>query len=301
MSTNDEPRRKARATLALIGLVVIAWAADPTSAQRAPSVASRREVIAGVPHDAVNEEVLVLLPSGAHAPGSLSVIVALHGRGEAVRGPSRGARGWLDDYALEPAFAALTRGRVTSADVAQMASEAQLRSMTRALRAHPFRDVAVVMPYTPDFMEEMPGSPAIEAYGRWLTDVMLPTVRRSLPALTADPRRTAIDGVSLGGMVALEVGLRRTDAFGSVGGIQPAVRGRVPAYGALASSGTRCLRLASSDRDPFLRVTRELSTAWRARGIRHELVEYAGPHGYSFNRGPGSIELLRFHHTCFAG
>ena len=253
-----------------------------------------------MPRDGQGEDVLVLLPAGVHAPGSLAVIVALHGRGEAVRGPQPGARGWLDDYALEPAFAAMSRGRVEASDAGGMASEAQLRAMSRALRAHPFRDVAVVMPYTPDLIDEEPGSPAIQAYGRWLVEVMLPTVRQSLPALGADPRRTAIDGVSLGGMLAIDVGLRHPESFASVGGIQPAVRGRLASYGPLATTATRCLRLASSERDPFLRATRELSTAWRARGISHELVEYGGPHGYAFNRGPGSIELLRFHHTCFA-
>ncbi len=310
--TNDTSRRGLTWAGLLIGAGLLTAAClcgapdldEHAHAQRAARPLSRREVIANVPHDVPtaggSEEVLVLLPSGAHAPGSLSVIVALHGRGEAVRGAQRGVRGWLDDYALEGAFAAMSRGRVTTADAGGMASEGQLRSMTRALRARPFRDVAVVMPYTPDFMEERPGSEAIAAYGRWLTDVMLPTVRRSLPALTSEPQRTALDGVSLGGMVALEVGLRRPDAFGSVGGIQPAIRGRVAAYGALAGGGTRCLRVASSERDPFLGVTRELSAAWRARGITHEIIEYSGPHGYSFNRGPGSLELLRFHHACFS-
>jgi enterochelin esterase-like enzyme len=280
--------------------IVASIGAIGSAQRRALRAPSRREVIAGVPRQGQGEDVLVLVPEGTHAPGSLAVIVALHGRGEAVRGPQRGARGWLDDYALEPAFAAMARGRVESSDAAGMASEAQLRAMTRALRAHPFRDVAVVMPYTPDLIDEAPGSEAIAAYGQWLVEVMLPTVRRSLPALGADPARTAIDGVSLGGMLAIDVGLRHPEAFASVGGIQPAVRGRLAAYGPLATSATRCLRLASSERDPFLRATRGLSTAWRARGIAHELVEYAGPHGYSFNRGPGSLELLRFHHACFA-
>lgn len=262
--------------------------------------ASRRELVAGVVRAGQGEDVLVLLPAGAHAPGSLAVVVALHGRGEAVRGPQRGVRGWLDDYHLERAFAAMRRGRVSAADAADMASEAQLRAMTRALRAHPFRELAVVMPYTPDLIDETPGSEAIGAYGRWLIDEMLPTVRRSLPVLSDDPRRTGIDGVSLGGMLALDVGLRHPEAFVSVGGIQPAVRGRVEAYGPLATSATPCLRLASSERDPFLPATRELSTAWRARRVPHELVEYGGPHGYAFNRGPGSLELLRFHHACFS-
>ncbi len=283
---------------ALLVCAVAILAAVGASAQ--PRPAARRTSVTGIEREGHGEEVLVLLPEGVRAPGSLSVVVALHGRGEAVRGPQRGVRGWLDDYALEPAYAAFLRGRVTSDHAAGMASEAQIRGLGRLLRAHPFRDVAVVMPYTPDLGAQTPGSPSIQSYGSWLADVMLPAVRRALPALSTEPSRTAIDGVSLGGMLALEVGLRRPDAFGSVGGIQPAVRGRVEAYGPLATSATRCLRLASSSEDPFLRATRELSAAWRAREIEHELVEYHGPHGYSFNRGPGSIELLRFHHACFS-
>lgn len=283
----------------VIGLGSALALVTPSGEGRAQSAASRREVIA-VERDGAVQDVWVLLPTGRHAPESLAVIVALHGRGEALRGPRRGARGWLDDYALEAAFAALRRGRVQPDDVAGMASDAQLRAMRRALTAHPFRDVAIVMPYTPDLMGETAGSPAVLAYGDWLTNTMLPRVRAQIPALSHDAARTAIDGVSLGGMLALDVGLRHPTHFASVGGIQAAIRGRVEAYGALASTQTPCLRLASSTRDPFLGVNRELATRWRARGLSPELVEYSGPHNYAFNRGPGSVELLRFHHTCFA-
>jgi hypothetical protein len=30
-------------------------------------------------------------------------------------------------------------------------------------------------------------------------------------------------------------------------------------------------------------------------GIAHDFAEVVGPHDYSFNRGPGSIELLLWH------
>lgn len=295
--------RTERRALWLWLLALCAFGAMPDAAfTQAPQADAqpRRTVVSGVPREGQGEDVHVLLPGGTHAPGSLSVIVALHGRGEAVRGPARGARGWLDDYALERAFVVMTRGRPISADAAGLASPAQLSVMTRALRARPFRAIAVVMPYTPDLIDEAPGSDRIAAYGRWLLEVMLPAVRTALPEIGAEPSRTAIDGVSLGGMLALDIGLRHPESFGSVGGIQAAVRGRVGAYGPLATGATRCLRLASSERDPFLRATRELSSAWRARGIVHELVEYAGPHGYAFNRGPGALELLRFHHGCFS-
>ncbi|GAB4205295.1 MAG: hypothetical protein OHK0013_21030 [Sandaracinaceae bacterium] len=277
----------------------------------ASSAYSGRELVAGQARGARRvlimasregraEPLHVLLPDGPRAPGSVGVVIALHGRGEALRGPTRGALGWLDDYALERAFAAFARGRVSAAEANGMASDAQLRAMTRLLRDHPFRDLAVVMPYTPDLSAEEPGSPALAAYGAWLAQVALPELRRALPALTADPARTGIDGVSLGGMIAIDIGLRSPDVVGRVGGIQPAVRGRVEAYGPLATPATRCLRLSSSAQDPFLRATRALSAAWRARDVPHELVIYEGPHGYEFNRGPGSLELLRFHHACFS-
>jgi hypothetical protein len=287
------------AAAALSALVMLTVPSSPRAGGQPRELPPRRLVVS-VTREGRTEPVHVLVPGGHQAPGSLSVVVALHGRGEALRGPARGALGWLDDYALERAFAALSRGRVSADDANGMASEAQLRSMTRLVRGRPFRDLAVVMPYTPDLAAEPPGSPALVAYGTWLETVALPEVRRLVPALTAEPTRTGIDGVSLGGMIALDVGLRRPAVFASVGGIQPAVRGRVEAYGSLATTATRCLRLSSSERDPFLRATRALSAAWSARQVPHELVVYDGPHNYEFNRGPGSLELLRFHHACFA-
>ena len=277
-------------------LLALLWVSLPMVAQQSAS----RRIAIELRREGTQERAWLLMPSSAHTDGSVRVIVALHGLGEARRGPVEGALGWLDDYALERAFGALARGRVESRDVNGWASEPQLRVMTRRLQSQPFRDVAVLMPYTPDLARETPGSEAIGRYATWITDELLPAARRAMPALSRDARDWAIDGVSLGGMLALDIGLRHPEVFGSVGGIQPAVRSHVDAYGALASESTRCLRIASSAQDPFLRATRGLSRAWTRRHIRHELVEYQGTHSYTFNRGPGSVELLRFHHACFA-
>ena len=134
--------------------------------------------------------------------------------------------------------------------------------------------------------------PAIAAYGDWVAGPLLAAVRAAVPV--ASPTDAGIDGVSLGGRMALEVGLSHREAFASVGAIQPAVRGHVEAIAALVS-GAPQLRLLSSDDDPFLRATRQLSEAWTARGVEHELLITPGAHDYAFNRGPGSIELLFFH------
>jgi hypothetical protein len=285
--------RKGLFALSMLLLLSASW---PMAAQESAS----RRIAIELRREGMQERAWLLMPFGLQRDGSVRVIVALHGLGEARRGPVEGALGWLDDYALERAFGALARGHVEGRDVNNWASVAQLRAMTRRLQAQPFRDVAVLMPYTPDLARETPGSEAIVRYGRWITNELLPAARREVPALSHEARDWAIDGVSLGGMLALDIGLRHPDVFGSVGGIQPAVRSHVDAFGALATTSTRCLRIASSAEDPFLRATRGLSRAWTRRHIRHELVEYQGTHSYTFNRGPGSVELLRFHHACFS-
>src|SRR3954462_15500401 len=43
--------------------------------------------------------VVVVVPERAEGE-RLPVLIALHGRGETLKGPERGARGWVDDYRL---------------------------------------------------------------------------------------------------------------------------------------------------------------------------------------------------------
>ncbi len=46
---------------------------------------------------------VVVLPE-RRADERFPVLVTMHGRGEALKGPDRGARGWVDDYALRRAI-----------------------------------------------------------------------------------------------------------------------------------------------------------------------------------------------------
>lgn len=240
---------------------------------------------------------------GAHRAGvagtRLPIVIALHGAGEARRGPDRGFLGWVTDYRLPEAFGALARGHLTAADYGHMVRPDLLASRNRALHEQAFRDLLVVTPYTPDRMADLPGSAEIRTYGDWLAGPLLEAVRRQFPSAARTRAGTGIDGVSLGGMLALEAGLRHPEAFGAVGAIQPAVRGRVDQLAPLAD-GTQRIRLLSSDEDPFLGPTRALSEAMTARRVEHELLVTPGRHGYDFNRGPGGIELLFFHDRALA-
>jgi acetyl esterase/lipase len=254
--------------------------------------------------DGTTTRVLVTYPRRAdgqrNPPGErYPVVVALHGRGESVRGYRRGSLAWSVDYELPSAFGALAGGPLAASSYRSFVEPAHLALVNRQLAAKPYRGVFVVAPFVPDLMADDVTDEDVAAYGRWVAGPMLEAVRSEYPQAATTAAATGIDGVSLGGMVALEVGLAHPEAFGAVGAIQPAIRGRVERYASAAlatarAHGAQRIRLLTSEDDPFREPTRALSTALRDARVPHRFVEMPGPHGYEFNRGPGALELLRF-------
>lgn len=293
---------RAAALSCSVALVALALSL-PVVAQAPSDVVHYRQIhVRG--WDGTDQRVLVTFPRRTdgreHATHErLPLVVALHGQGEARRGPERGFLGWATDYHLPDAFAAMGRGTLTEADYLGFVRPEHLAARNASLRTRAFGGVCVVTPYTPDLMSDPPGGDELARFGAWVAGPMLAAVRAELPFVAATREGTGIDGVSLGGMVALEVGLRHPETFATVGAIQPAIRDRVTALAPLATDAQR-LRLLTSDDDPFLGVTRQLSDALRARFVDHDLVVTPGPHGYDFNRGPGSLELLFFHDRALA-
>lgn len=282
-------------TAAVLALSVALFASRSTRAQEDGALESIELRLPGPEGSDIEEVVWVGWPRGAS--GSLPVLVALHGAGEARRGRGRGHLGWPRDYALGNAFESLLRGRLRSSDYGELVDAAHLRRRNRSLRERAFEGLVVVTPYTPNLLSEPVGAPSIRAYGDWIAGPLLTAVRARVPV--ASPDRVGIDGVSLGGRMSLEVGLSHRDVFASVGAIQPAVRGHVTEVAALLDvARPPVLRLLSSEGDPFLGATRQLSEAWSA--VPHELLVLPGPHDYAFNRGPGAIELLFFHERALA-
>jgi pimeloyl-ACP methyl ester carboxylesterase len=256
-------------------------------------------------HDGEGQRVVALFPrreDGRLWPpeGRYPVVVALHGAGEAARGVDRGAVGWQIDYFLPRAFDNMVRARVTPRSYGGYVTERHLAAVSAQLMADPFAGVMVVTPYTPNLLGEPLESTRIADYGEWIAGPMLARIRNELPSAARGRDSTGIDGVSLGGMLALEIGLRHPDVFRSVGAIQPAIDGRVShladlAARARAEGHDQEIRLLTSDEDTFRTQTLALSQALRDRRVPHTLVVLPGPHDYVFNRGPGSMELLRFH------
>ncbi len=235
-------------------------------------------------------------PPGARFP----VLVALHGRGEAAKPPAEGALGWPRDYALVRAFDRLLAPPLAPADYEGLADPGRLAATNASLAQRPFRGLIVACPHLPDVHPAATGD--IGAQTRFVLDVLLPRVRAETPAL-ATPEATGIDGVSLGGVIALRIGLAYAERFGAVGALQPALANApsdpAPLTALAAAARARRpglkLRLLTSHDDYFHDPVVELSGSWAAAGIAHDFADVPGPHDYVFNRGPGSIELLTWH------
>jgi hypothetical protein len=247
--------------------------------------------------------VAVVVPTWGGLDARYPVLIALHGRGEALKSPAEGALGWPRDYAMVRAFGRLRSPPLCEADYEGFVDAERMVETNASLAARPFAGLIVACPWLPDVHPAATGD--IAAYARFVIDVLLPRVRRDTPALVG-PEATGIDGVSLGGVLALRIGLTCPGAFGGIGGIQPAMsEGQEAEWTALAE-GARAerpdmkLRLITSHEDYFHDAIVNVSRAWDAAGVVHDFADLPGPHDYIFNRGPGSIELLLWHDRALA-
>lgn len=138
----------------------------------------------------------------------------------------------------------------------------------------------------PDVLGAERGDAYSPGFDRWAVEILAPRARRGSPAL--DGVATGIDGVSLGGLHSLEIGLCAPGkVFGVVGALQPCVRGRIDRRSPATSPLRRVRRSGCACDLPRRRVPPRrlgLDAAMRARGIAHDLRVVAGPHDYVFNR-----------------
>jgi iron(III)-salmochelin esterase len=277
------------------------------SERGAGNVAKRRELTWTFDEGAFGAtDVVVSIPVTVDAAARFPVLIALHGRGESLKGSRRGARGWLDDYDLDRAMQRLSAPPLRTRDFQGYVSRERLRHINRALAEQPYSGLIVVCPFLPDVLRRENAFKEAEPLAAFIVDVLLPRVYAKTPAL-ATAASTGIDGVSLGGRAALLVGFTRPRAFGAVGALQAAIDGseieRFAELGAraLADNPSLSLRLLTSDKDHFLRVNERLSEVLKERGVQHRYSRVQGTHSYRFNRGPGAIEMLLFHDRVLRG
>ncbi len=280
----------------------------PPTNPNAPSVATDASDLRGQVDvlewstEGVSTRAAIIAPRWA-APTQMPVLIALHGRGEAIKPASQGALGWPRDYALVRAFGRLCNPPLTDEDYEGLSDPERLKQENERLRARPFAGVIVVCPHVPDL--DLSKESEVADFGRFVIEVLLPRVRRETRAL-ASAASTGIDGVSLGGHVALRVGLGAPDQFGAVGALQAAIGDeRVGgltdlALAARAKRPTLSLRLTTSHDDYYSSANHALSESWKHAGIAHDFADVPGPHDYPFNRGPGCYEMSLWHDRVLA-
>jgi len=245
-------------------------------------------------------DVVVAIPSGGAEGERFPVLVAFHGRGESLKGPKRGARGWVDDYELGRTMSRLWNPPLDSKDFLGMVTGEHLSELNADLARERYRGLIVVCPFLPDVLRGSRGESDGRLLARFVVEDVLPRVYRETPAL-GTAATTGVDGVSLGGRAALFVGFERPEAFGTVGALQPAldneeaVRVAQMAQEARGKNPAQSVRLLTSDEDYFLEPTRLLSRALLDHGVPHRFDVVVGNHSYEFNRGPGGYEMLLFH------
>lgn len=287
----------------LLGLAALGAPSCRCASPPPPAAAGSWKELAFAPDAGDEDEQRALLLAPPASSAAAPLLVALHGRGEAVRGLDVGARGWRDDYHLDDILLRLRAPPLTPDDLGRMVLPERLALLNASLQEHPYAGLCIATPFTPDLRDRSLAGAA--GFGRFIVDRLVPRARAE-SGCQAAPEATGIDGVSLGGRLALLVGLSHPEVFGVVGALQPAVRAdEAEMFSALARKAMArrpvILRLVSSEADPFLPAIRLLSERLRQDGVAHELLVVPGPHNYAWNSGPGGTEMVLWHERVQRG
>jgi len=242
---------------------------------------------------------LVLRP--AHVPESepLPLLVLLHGLGE-TGSEALGIHAWYDRYGLPQAYARLSAPPIVrTLPHERYLSDARLAELNRELADTPFRDVALVCPFTPNVLGSSPSAPLLDRYADYIEQSLLGAVRQQTACLTGSVH-LGLDGVSLGGYVALELFLRKPQLFGVIGCMQGAFGLSLAEVYArriaelTAEVGPRAIHLTTTSFDPFRAAMVRLATRLLERGIPRTLTLADGPHDQRYLREAGTLEMLHF-------
>ena len=252
------------------------------------------------------QKVVVLVPSWASSDDRLPLLIALHGRGESHRGLDVGAWAWVRDYWLHRSAARLWTPPLRSEDMQGLASPTELARINESLRVQPWQGLVVACPFTTDIL----GGGDLDAAGpfaSFLADHLIQQIRAEFPVV-ASREATGIDGVSLGGRMALLAAASRPEVFGAVGTLQAAFRTHeVDGVAARVKRAwqepvhPQALRILTSHDDPFRPTLERLADALRSASVDAHYRSIAGPHDYAFNRGPGGVEMLLWHDRVLRG
>jgi predicted esterase len=242
---------------------------------------------------------LLLRPARVPVSQPLPTVLLFHGLGE-TSSEALGIRAWYDRYGLPQAYARLCAPPVQRTRLKERyLSDARLAEINAELAATPFSDVALVCPFTPNVFAKHPSGPFLDRYAEYVEHALLPAVLAASPSWEG-ALHWGIDGVSLGGYVALEIFLRKARLFGAVGSTQGAFSVALAEVYArrmaeiVAEQGSRAIHLSTSSFDPYRDATLRLAKRLAESGVRATLTNGEGPHDQGFLREAGTLEMLLY-------
>lgn len=252
---------------------------------------------------ALGQRMTLVIPKKIALTSNLSLLVLLHGLGET--GDQRtGVFAWLERYGLASNLERLYRPPIVRTAKRGDFTEEHLRAVNADLAATPFTGFAIACPYTPNVNRAANLKTTLDGYASWITDTVIPTARREV-SISNDIGRTAIDGCSLGGFVAIEVFLRKPQSFGALGTVQAAIgTHRAAPYAerlanVIKEHGPRGLHIETSSGDPFREANEALANELTKKGVAQETIILPGPHDQPWLREVGTLEMLRWHDRRF--
>lgn len=245
--------------------------------------------------DRTMQRARVYVPHDLTTDQQWPVAILLHGYAQAL-GDERALSAWGSEYDVLGAYRSLAHAQVP--ETAALGA-ARAQAISEALQAAPFRGMVLVAPVTPIPYFQRNLGQALTEYADWLHQTLLPAVAEVAPVSTA-PEAIGLAGVSMGGLVGLELMWRFPERFGAYCGIQVAIkRSQAERYAWLLqrafgqlSNGGRPVCVVTSTRDTYRWSNQALYHALRRNHVEASLELRDGGHTSRWMRHAGSLESL---------
>lgn len=224
------------------------------------------------------------------------VAVLLHGYAQALA-DERALKAWDSEYDALGAYRRLAHGEVPP--TAALDTE-RAQAISAGLQTTPFRGMVLVTPVTPIPYFQRNLGQALTAYADWMQQTLLPAVAEVASISTA-PEAVGLAGVSMGGLVGLELMWRFPERFGAYCGIQVAIKRSQAesyawllsrAFGRLPAGHGRPVRIVTSTRDTYRWANQAFYYALRRNRVDASFELRDGGHTSRWMRNAGSLESL---------
>lgn len=224
------------------------------------------------------------------------VAILLHGYAQALA-DERALAAWRTEYNVLDAYRSLALGEVL--ETPALGAD-RAREINQDLRTAPFHGMVLINPVTPIPYFQRDLGQTLERYTDWIHQELLPAVAQVAPISTA-PETLGLAGVSMGGLVGLELMWRFPERFGAFCGVQIAIkRSEVQryawllqrAFGHLKPGQGRPIRVVTATRDTYRWSNQALYTALRQNHMDATFELREGAHTSRWMRQAGSLESL---------